>query len=384
MNEQVKKSPLCQYFGVCAGCSEDLTLEPPPIWEEVLTFFKPTAIPQFHQGPSVKWRHRAKMAVRGSTENPLIGLFKHHSHDVYPIPHCLVHHPLLNQAFEFVRLWMIDQGIVPYNENTGEGELRYLQGVVQRKSGRVQLSFVLNSVQEEIKNTHKWRNMLFQLAEEHPNLWHSLWINHNTQRNNVIFGEKWSHTWGEEELWEQFGDVDVCYGPASFGQANLPLFERMLSKIKELILPKACVVEYYAGVGVIGLYIAEKCQWIRCSEINPHAENYFNQSRSRLSTELASRLTFFSRSTQQAFSLMDEATTVVVDPPRKGLEPSFISYLKKTSTITQLLYISCGWEGFKRDCQKLIQDGWKVKCVDGYHFFPGTNHVELLANFEKS
>jgi 23S rRNA (uracil1939-C5)-methyltransferase len=384
MDGQVRKSPLCQYFGICAGCSEDLTLKPPPIWEEVLTFFKSIAIPQFYQGSPVHWRHRAKMAVRGSSENPLIGLFKVHSHEVYPIPECLVHHPHLNQAFECVRLWMLNHGIIPYDENTGKGELRYLQGVVQRKSGRVQLSLIINSVEEEGENALKWRLLFLQLANEHPNLWHSIWVNYNNQRHNVIFGDKWSHIWGEKDLWEQFGEVEVCYGPASFGQANLPLFERMLVKIKELVLPQACVVEYYAGVGVIGLYLADKGRWIRCSEMNPYAENYFNQSCSRLSQEITKKLTFSSRSTQQALSLMDEATTVIVDPPRKGLDPSFISYLKKTSTITQLLYISCGWEGFKRDCQKLMNEGWKIINLEGYHFFPGTNHVELLANFERT
>jgi tRNA/tmRNA/rRNA uracil-C5-methylase (TrmA/RlmC/RlmD family) len=374
----------CLHFGKCAGCSENLSLNPPLVWKEVLSFFLPYNIhPHLHQKSPLHWRYRAKMAVRGTTAQPLIGLFKRFSHQVFPIPSCLVHHPHLNQAFEMIRLWIRQHSLVPYEEGIGRGELRYLQGVVQKQTGRVQLTFVLNS-KKDSPQARQWHTLVQQLGEHHPSFWHSLWINFNDQPTNTIFGLEWSYVWGEEYLWEQFGDVSVCYGPASFGQANLSLFELMLIRIRELLLEQACVAEFYAGVGVIGLVIASRCQWVQCSEVNPHAEAYFNQARARLPSSLASRVTFFSGATQKAFSLLDGATSVIVDPPRKGLDPHFFSALKKAITVRQLLYISCGWDAFKQDCQKLCADGWKIQHVDGYLFFPGSNHVELLVCFEKN
>ena len=68
--------PVCPHFGPCAGCTEDLSLTPPPVWDEVVSFLSPYQIPVLHQGPSIHWRHRAKMAVRGVSGKPLIGLFK--------------------------------------------------------------------------------------------------------------------------------------------------------------------------------------------------------------------------------------------------------------------------------------------------------------------
>lgn len=376
--------PQCPHFGECAGCSEHLSFNPPSVWEEILSFFLPFSIPNLHVEPPLHWRHRAKIAVRGSSTNPLIGLFKRFSHDVFPIPSCLVHHPHLNQAFEIIRKWIQEHSIIPYEEKNGTGELRYLQGVVQRSTGRVQIALVFNSSHSDGSQALRWRDLVKRLGEEHSSLWHSLWINFNDQPVNTIFGSKWLHVWGEEQIWEKFDEIEVCYGPASFGQANLPLFERMLIRIRELLPQQACVTEFYAGVGVIGLFIASHCEWVRCSEINSFAEDYFRQSCARMAPDIASRLTFSSGSTKEAFSLLDGATTVIVDPPRKGLDPHFFPALKDATTVQQLFYISCGWEAFKKDHQKLCENGWKVQSVDGYLFFPGSNHVELLVHFERN
>lgn len=383
MSESAPPFPNCPHFKDCAGCGELLSFTPPSIWNEVLSFFVQSNIPNLHVSSPLHWRCRAKVAVRGTAKTPLIGLFKRFSHDVLPIPDCLVHHPNLNQAFEIVRKWVERNEIIPYQENGGGGELRYLQGVVQRTTGHVQLSFVLNATQSSAV-IERWFGLIKTLANEYPFFWHSLWINFNNKPTNTIFGVDWVLVWGEKYLWEKFGETDVCYGPASFGQANLVLFEQMLFRIRELLNPRAKVAEFYAGVGVIGLFIASCCEWVRCSEINPFAKAYFHQGYLKLSPSIASHLSFITASTEEALSTLEGATTVIVDPPRKGLDACFFPALKKNTSVDQLLYISCGWEGFKKDFQRLSEDGWVVQSVDGYLFFPGTNHVELLVNLKKS
>lgn len=379
MNDYKTSITVCPHFGKCAGCSENPSQKPPPLWQEVLSFLNPFVIPVLHQGSPYHWRHRAKVAVRGICGNPLIGLFQRNSHDVLPIPSCLVHHPRLNQAFEIVREWMIEHSLLPYQEETGHGDLRYLQGVVQRETGKVQLTFVLNLSGSQ-KARH-WQQLVRQLGEAHSSLWHSLWLNFNDRRTNTILGSEWTLVMGQEELWEKFLGIDVCYGPSSFGQANLPLFESMLDGMIKLLPERACIAEFYAGVGAIGLALSPHCLWVRCSEINPLAESYFSTSCEKLPPSIASCVSFLTAPTQRALSILDEATTVIADPPRKGLDQALFAALKKSPTVKQLLYISCGWESFKRDCEQLLKDGWKLATVDCYLFFPGSNHIEVLANF---
>lgn len=374
----------CVHFNECSGCTEKLTEIVPKIWEEVLSYFEGTVRPDLRTGSPFRWRHRAKIAVRGTSENPLLGLFRERSHDVVPIPRCLVHHPRLNQAFEEIRTGLISNGLQPYNEKTFGGDLRYLQAVVERRTGKVQMAFVLNFSPEKRERVQIWERLAEESAQKNPDLWHSLWLNFNDRPGNTIAGNEWKLAWGEEFLQEHFGNVAICYGPGSFGQANLPLFETMLTDIKNRIPADSRVVEYYAGVGAIGIFIAEKSRSVSCCEVNPFAERFFNRSRSMLSPEIASKLSFTTQSTQNSLHLLDGAGTVIVDPPRKGLDDSFFPALRENKSVSRLIYVSCGWESFKRDNERLCENGWKVEHVDGYLFFPGSNHIELSVNYTKA
>lgn len=122
---------------------------------------------------------------------------------------------------------------------------------------------------------------------------------------------------------------------------------------------------------------------------------------------------------------------VLVDPPRKGLDvevrealcgipgpssfassgstpkhnkkrkhQSFDETVDTASVVStadvypqRLIYISCGFKAFQRDCDYLLgvnQEGserrlcrWKLIHCHGYVLFPGSNHVETLAIFDR-
>ena len=45
-----------------------------------------------------------------------------------------------------------------------------------------------------------------------------------------------------------------------------------------------------------------------------------------------------------------------------------------------LLYLSCGFDSFRRDVRLLVGGGaWRVAHLQAFSFFPGTNHLESLA-----
>jgi 23S rRNA (uracil1939-C5)-methyltransferase len=103
------------------------------------------------------------------------------------------------------------------------------------------------------------------------------------------------------------------------------------------------------------------------------------------------------------------ANVLIVDPPRRGLEEEVIKELCKainakqsyveskdmltldenrvnwTNDVRTLIYVSCGFEAFARDCEQLLRSnaGWMLKSATGYILFPGSDHVETLAVFER-
>lgn len=342
----------CPHFSQCAGCE---LADPfnPPIWQEALSFFVPYK-PEFVTQGFSQTRLKAKLAVR---PGPQIGLFKKNSHDVLPIPHCLVHHPAINRAVVLIREEMIRQNLPAYCEKTATGVLRYIQLFVERATGRVQLVLVMNTPHEA-----------FCQSLLKYDLWHSIWLNIHPTASNTIFGPTWRLIHGEPFLWQTINQTPIAFHPAAFSQTHLPLFEKMVQKIETWIEPNDKILELYAGVGAIGLSLHHKA--LTLVENNPFAHLSFQQSKTDIP--------YLCIDAKEAD--LTQHTLIIVDPPRKGLDPVLLKKLCELQS-ARLIYISCGFESFKRDAKELLSSGWKLKEAAGYLLFPGTNHVEILSHF---
>lgn len=376
---------LCPHFRKCSGCSIDLAVNNPPILPELQEWFENKGVKDFvlRCEKANSWRLRAKLAVRGSSEAPHIGLYEEGSHRVVDIPNCRVHHPTINEAVEQIKTFISQRHISIYNEETRKGDLRYLQFVVERSSGRVQVSFVLNFSSLDTASISRWRKDLEYLWKSEGVQWHSFSVNLNTRQDNVIFSPIWDLWHGDLLLWESFFGVDVCFQASSFAQANLDQFEVLLQRVYEWVPENLRVAEYYAGVGVIGLILAAKSGRVLCCEINPQAQLCFDMARKRLSEENAIKISWFQGPSESFSEWLGESDVIIVDPPRKGLGVKFINDLKKVLSESLLVYISCGWPSFKRDSEALLSSGWQLERAEGHLFFPGTNHIETLALFRK-
>ena len=365
----------CPHFDLCSGCSLNKNVEQLPLIFEARAFFKEQGVPEipFRTGSACGWRCRAKLAVRGSIEKPIIGLFKEKSHEALDIPNCQVHHPAINRAAAILRTWIQENNIEPYEEKTGLGSLRYVQMTVERATSKVQLVLVFNQTKEkEIEN----------LWEDHKDLWHSIWINQNKRRDNIIFGEQWKLVYGQEWLWDTFCGERVCFHPASFYQANPEMFEKLLQKIKSTVPQGTSVVEFYSGSGVIGLTLTKQVKSVSCVEVVPLAEVCFKETYRQLNQSEKEKLLFFKGTSKAHKNLLKPPTTVVVvDPPRKGLEPELLETLCVSKNLEMIVYVSCGWKSFTKDCENLLKSGWKIKEAEAFLFFPGSEHLEILAIF---
>ncbi|XP_051227819.1 uncharacterized protein [Lolium perenne] len=440
----------CTHFGSCSGCTHEVDLDKPPVLEEVSDFFKGHGIEDFtfSRGRLSEWRCRAKLAVRGTSESPLIGLYQEGTHIVQDIPECRAHHPSINAAIKLLKQGISKLNVQPFDEDAGTGELRYVQMTVttyntsipvaeRYDQARVQVSLVWNSRDERSKNSEKLsllQEFLWTNGGPRSNLHviHSIWANFQTSTSNIIFGHKWRHIGGEADLWERFGGVDISLDPYSFGQANTLSFNSLLHKLIKYVPRGSTVVDLYSGAGVIGLALAasRKCRSVKCVEINKMSKLSFEKSASRLPTNLGCTITWHNTDASvEPIHWLEGSSVAIVDPPRKGLHPSVINALQRVglserkaykakssltkikdekrpwilrarepavhvdSTIMEessetwpetLIYISCGWESFKKDCKSLIShEAWYLENAHAFNFFPGTDSIEVLAIFRR-
>lgn len=359
----------CDYFPACSGCENQQHVSLPPIYREINSFFN-KEVPLF-TGDLIHWRTRAKLAVRRD-RGIQMGLFKKNSHEVVSIPRCPLHHPSIEKGYVLLVDRMQAFGIEPYCETSGKGLLRYVQWTVERRTGAIQLVLVANS-----------KNFPLEFCKElfRSSLFSSIWVNTQTEKTNRIFGDAWECVISSSEfIWEKIGRVEIPFHPACFIQAHLPMFEKMLKSIRKTILPKKKVVEFYGGVGAIALNVADLSSQVICSEINPHAQACFEKALAKNKIE---RAQFVLGKSEDLEFLLSEAEVLIVDPPRKGLERGFLDAMIATGVIQQIIYVSCYFPSFKRDCELLMKAGWKVRLAEAYLFFPGTNHLETLCIFSK-
>ncbi len=367
----------CIYFLSCSGCQIEKDLLNPPalktIFEFLETLENPPTLKTFH-GPIHNYRLKSKLAIRGSFHNPLIGLFKENSHEVFDIPECRVHHPLINEAALILRGLITEFEVFPYNESRLTGILRYVQFFVDPATDKVQICLVLNQ-----KNLFPSLMPFLEALSSYEKL-HSLWVNFQPEKTNTIFGKNFQRISGEEFLKIALLGKEFYFHPACFSQANFPLFEKLVDSLKNKIQPGSKVIELYAGMGLIGISVAEESREVLLYEMNPFSESSFYKTKEGLSSEIQKKLQFFTQDISKNFQFGD-AEVLIVDPPRKGLSKELIEALKSDNNLKQLIYVSCGVNSFCRDTKALLEN-WELKSIEAYVLFPGTDQVEVLGVFE--
>jgi 23S rRNA (uracil1939-C5)-methyltransferase len=374
----------CPHFGKCSGCSLQKIFEPPS-WIEIKHFFgcySKNAEPMLFVGDFGGCRFKSKLATQKKLNGSIaIGLYKENSHKVVDIPYCLVHHPQINNGIALVKEALSKFKMSIYSEKTKKGLIRYFQLFVQRKTNKIQLSIVLNT--EDI-NVVKKNALFFDFLYREEGLFDSVWINLNEKDGNAIFSNKWLFLKGKEQFWQRIGKIDFLFHPMSFAQSNIVMFEKLIQFLeKELLesfsssdLKKKKILELYAGTGAIGLNLAHLVKEVMLVEKNPFSKVFFK-------SELEiTNLDCLIGEVKEIDLELNEYDIIIVDPPRKGLDEDLLKKLclKKGGT---LIYVSCFFKNFKRDCELLVASGWKIKKGNGFLFFPGTDHVEILGILEK-
>ncbi len=331
---------------------------------DIDSFFHTRSLtPKFIEGAPSSWRVRARLAVRGTPGKAEIGLFKPGSHEVLDRDTYPDHHPALDGALSALREQINQLEICPYSETTLQGDLRYIQLTASPASNKVEIALVANGKQPLPR--------LKKLAPDH-----SLWINIQEGSTNTIFGTNWHHIHGDKWLYQQLLQREIAFHPGAFIQSNLALFEKIIQAIKERSLPDKKVLELYAGVGAIGLNL--DAPHVTMVEINPLAHASYHQTIQQIAEK--ERYTHLIAPA----ALLDTPELLIVDPPRKGCDQELLKEIAASSTLEQLLYVSCNFATLRRDVEFLEKSGWKIQWAETYDLFPGTGHFEYLLDLRRS
>jgi 23S rRNA (uracil1939-C5)-methyltransferase len=333
---------------------------------------------QVVSGQAAGFRHRARLAIRGRLGTPKLGLFELSTHRVVHIPNCIVHHPLINHVANVVRRALVEAKVTAYSDAAHLGVARYLQVVVERSSQSAQAVIVANSATPEplIQCSNLIRERLGSDL-------HSLWFNANLQHTNTILGPHF-HAWcGPESVVERFGGAAVHYPPGAFGQNNLDIAQLIIDYVREQIPSGARVVEFYAGVGAIGLSVLQQVGEIAMNEISPSSLRGLELGLAQLDAAERAKISLIPGEAGVKAPCHTDFEVVIADPPRKGLDPELKDHLSEHAP-ERLIYISCGLESLLRDAAQLTAPGkLRLASLMAFNLMPFTEHVETVACFER-
>jgi 23S rRNA (uracil1939-C5)-methyltransferase len=329
-------------------------------------------------GSTAAFRLRARLAIRGRLGSPKVGLFELGTHRVVHIPNCSIQHPLINRVAGVVRRVLVDLQMTSYSDHAHLGLARYLQVVVERGSQSAQLVLVGNSATAE-----PFSDCLNLIQQQLGAELHSLWFNANTGRSNSILSPDFQHWCGPDSVVERFGGAAVHYPPGAFGQNNLDIAQQIIEHVRVQIPHGARVAEFYAGVGAIGLSVLDRVSEIRMNEVSPQSLRGLELGLAQLDAMNRAKIVVVPGSAGAACLTASDMDVIIVDPPRKGLDPELTDYLCEWPP-ERLVYVSCGLESFLDDTAALTSRGRLRLCaLTAFNLAPFTEHIELVARFDR-
>ena len=170
----------------------------------------------------------------------------------------------------------------------------------------------------------------------------------------------------------------------SFFQNNFFLLPKLVEAVRECLREAGSrhLADVYCGVGFFGIELADAVDsfvGVELDRLAIQAARRNAEARHRGNGE------FVAGTAEEVLPgllarFTPAATTVLLDPPRKGCRPETIALLREVKP-AQVIYVSCQPATMARDLSLLQAEGlFRVKQVLPLDMFPQTAHVECVAD----
>ena len=202
-------------------------------------------------------------------------------------------------------------------------------------------------------------------------------IHYSNPKSPASVSTKILHQRGTASLRENLLNQSLEYGLLSFFQIHVPLFEKVLVRLQAFVEGTE-IVDYYCGVGAIGIALAKEVKRAVLVDINEDSIHYAQKN---IKTN---DLAHFSAHCHKAESLLEHIAphkVIILDPPRSGLHRKFLKHLCEKRP-KRIVYLSCNLATCARDLKEL-KHKYNIIFKESYNFFPATPHIEFLAVLDR-
>lgn len=283
-----------------------------------------------------------------------LAFFERGKHERIPIDGSLLAEPIINEVAHNILAWVNEQQI----------PMRSLKSLIVRSNGEGQAIAAL-FIKDELPLTNlptaKGNFLGFRLY-------------YSTHKSPASVPTKLLYGDGQDYLIATIKSTKLKFGLLSFFQINIPVFDQALTDIADFLHPNMPLLDFYSGVGAIGLALSHNRDSLILVDSNEEAIQYANENiilNNRKNTEAmcvpAEKIT----------ELISGDKQLLLDPPRAGLHPKVVSTILQKRP-PRIVYMSCDLATHARDI-RLLSEVYRVTFIKLYNFFPRTPHIEGLA-----
>lgn len=386
-NQRVE--PPCVYYYKCGGCQlQHLS------YQAQLAMKKEQVINLFHRkanfentiihdtiGMETPWRYRNKSQIpvgKNEDNDAIMGFYRQRSHQIIDMDECLIQDTKHQDVMNHVKQWCNELNVSIYDERKKAGLMRHVVIRTGHYTGDLMVIFVTNG-----KKFKQSDIMTQKLIEAFPNI-KSVKHNINNTHSNVIMGDV-SHTlYGVDQIEDTLSDITFKISDQSFYQINSTQTEKLYQRAIEYadLQSEETVLDTYCGIGTIGLYMAPKAKHVYGVEVVPEA---IEDAKKNATINQFENTTFVCGKAEEVILKWKaqgiKPDVVMVDPPRKGCDESFLDTLLELNP-RRIVYISCNPSTQQRDAQHLATQ-YELTQITPVDMFPHTTHVETVAQFDR-
>lgn len=376
-----RAEPPCKLFKVCGGCQwQHLAYEKQlehktGIVKQALVHIggldASVVKPCLGADDPLYYRNKVQFPVRNpqGSNRILAGYYKQDSHELVNIKHCPVQSAELDFMLETVKEVLEEYEISAYDERKRQGLVRHIHARQSRFDRSILLTLVLNCSPESRPEQLGELAELIMVRDEKVK---GVSVNYNDRAGNRILGDVTELIAGSDSIEEvlqtsnpnlpsrlQKG-LTFTLSATSFFQVNT----EQAVKLLEIAYLEAfdeigagekldVVVDAYAGVGAISLWLAERCRKLIAVEEYKQA---VLDGRANAEKNAIENVEFVEGDVAdvlpQLSARAEKVDLVVLDPPRKGVSPSVIQSLLDLAP-PRIVYVSCNPATLARDLKYL-------------------------------
>ncbi|MHC1747357.1 MAG: 23S rRNA (uracil(1939)-C(5))-methyltransferase RlmD [Cellulosilyticaceae bacterium] len=383
--------PVCQYFGVCGGCTmQEIPYEVQLDYKhkQVQKLLSNAEITGYEDAGIVaspeQMGYRNKMEFSFGDEykeGPLaLGMHRKQStFDIVTVDGCKIVDEDFSKILRHVLAHVTENALPFYKKVQHEGYMRFLIVRKSKTNGEMLVNIVTSTQQ-----TFDFAPLAKELANldtmgKVTGVLHTL----SDTLADAVKPDSTEIIYGVDYLKERLLDLDFHISPFSFFQTNTlgaeVLYSTALDMIKDM--NNKTIFDLYCGTGTITQIMATRAQKVYGIEI---VEEAVDKAKENAKLNNLDNCYFIAGDVlTEVDKLKDKPDIIVLDPPREGIHPKAIQKIINFDA-KELLYISCKPTSLARDLPILEEAGYKVEKVCCVDMFPNTPHVETVVHLTRT